>query len=218
MKRAIRSFSLLLLLPGVLLLPSIAWGQEGSDEANYTPPLERRSGFTMGVSYGLGMGSFVGYPNEVEKMNNPEYRVATGTTLSSGFSIWLGGALRDWFTFGAGMFSTGGGSDDATGGGAGFGVHIETFPLYPVGGLWRDLALATEFGAGSGKLDNKAGGEDGEGGNMSLVSAGLIFEPWQFWHMSHGPSLMVRYQFSDSMTASAVLLGWRMAFYWTQKG
>ncbi len=202
----------------LLLVPGVAWGQEGSDEANYAAPLERRGGFTMGLSYGFGVGNYEGYPNEVEKMNNPEYRVATGTTLASGFSIWLGGALRDWLTFGAGFFAAGGGSEDAVGGGNGFGVHIEAFPLYPMGGLWRDLALATEFGAGTGMLDNKAGGDDAEGGSMSLISAGLIFEPWQFWHMSHGPSLMVRHQFSDSMTGSTVLLGWRMAFYWTQKG
>lgn len=202
----------------VLLLPAVAWGQEGSDETNYAAPLERRGGFTMGVSYGLGFGNYEGYPNEVEKMNNPEYRVATGTTLASGFSIWLGGALRDWFTFGAGFFSSAANSDDASGGGGGFGVHIEAFPLYPMGGIWRDLALATEFGAGAGVLDNKAGGEDAEGGSMSLVSAGLIFEPWQFWQMSHGPSLMLRHQFSDTMTGTTVLLGWRMAFYWTQKG
>ena len=202
----------------LLLVPAVAWGQEEADETNYSPPLERRGGFTMGLSYGLGAGSFVGYPNEVEKIDNPEYRAETGTALASGYSIWIGGALRDWFTFGAGMFASAAGTEEATGGGGAFGVHLETFPLYPVGGLWRDLALATEFGAGGGLLKDGDGKETANGGSMAVIGVGLVFEPWQFWHMSHGPSLMVRHHFSDTMTASAVLLGWRMAFYWNQKG
>lgn len=202
----------------LLLVPAVAWGQEDADATNYSPPIERRGGFSMGLSYGLGMGSYVGYPNEVGKMNNPEYRAATGAALASGYSIWVGGALRDWFTFGAGMFGSGGGTEDVKGGSGGFGVHLETFPLFGVGGLWRDLALATEFGAGGGVLQDQDGKETANGGAMAVIGTGLIFEPFQFWHMSHGPSLMVRYHFSDSMTASTVMLGWRMAFYWTQKG
>lgn len=200
------------------LSPGVAWAQEGADETNYVPKSERRDGFTVGLSYGLGVGSYVGYPNEVEKIDNPEYRADTGAALSSGYSIWLGGALRDWFTFGVGLFSAGGKGNDTTAGGGAFGLHLETFPLWPLGGTWRDLGLVTEFGAGGGLLKDGGGNETGNGGNMSMVGAGLFYEPWQFWHMSHGPALVYKYQFSDSMTASTVLLGWRMAFYWTQQG
>lgn len=200
------------------LSPSLALAQEDADETNYKPKSERRDGFTVGLSYGLGVGSYVGYPNEVEKMNNPEYRADTGAALASGYSIWLGGALRDWFTFGVGLSSAGAQGNDTTAGAGAIGVHLETFPLWPMGGTWRDLGVVTEFGAGGGLLSDSDGNEIGNGGNMAFVGAGLIYEPWQFWHMSHGPALVYKYEFSDSMTASTVLLGWRMAFYWTQQG
>jgi hypothetical protein len=96
-------------------------------------------------------------------------------------------------------------------------VHVEVFPLFPLGGVWRDLGLATEFGAGGGLTRDSDDNETGNGGNMSMIGLGAFFEPWQFWHMSHGPVLTSRYQFSDSMTAFSIVAGWRMAFYWTQK-
>lgn len=198
-------------------LPATASAQEGAAESNYVPPIERRSGFNIGLSYGLGVGSYVGYPNEVEKIDNPEYRSSTGAAPASGLSIWLGGALRDWLSVGVGMFTAGGGDENLVAGGSAFGMHIESFPLFPLGGAFKDLGLVTEFGAGAGIMEDKDGEETANGGSMSMVGVGFLFEPWQFWRMSHGPSLMYRYQFSDTMTASTVLVGWRLAFYWTQK-
>ncbi len=198
------------------LVPRACWAQEGADETNYVPKVERRDGFTVGIGYGMGAGNYVGYPNEVEKIDNPEYRSSTGMSLASGYSIWLGGALRDWFTVGVGLFAAGGGDKDMIGGGGAFGLHLEAFPLFALGGAWRDLGVSTEFGAAGGTIQ-KDGDESANGGNMSMVGFGAFFEPWQFWHVSHGPMLSTKYQFSDSMTASTVLLGWRMALYWTQK-
>ena len=211
--RRLFAFSLL-----VSIWPRAASAQEGAAETNYVPQVERRSGFSIGLDFGLGLGSYTGYPNEVEKINNPEYRSSTGAALASGYSIWLGGALRDWLTVGAGLFTAGGGDGDVMGGGGAFGMHIEAFPLFALGGNLRDLGMISEFGAGSGALRDKDGEETANGGNMSFIGLGAFFEPWQFWQMSHGPLVMYKAEFSDTMTSNTLLAGWRMAFYWTQKG
>jgi hypothetical protein len=206
----------LLLLPlSCFLWPTAVSAQEGADETNYVPPAERRSGFSVGLGAGLGVGSFTGYPNEVAKIDNPEYRSSTGLAPASGYSIWLGGALRDWLTVGVGLFTSGGGKDDTVGGGGAFGMHIESFPLYALGGTLRDLGLVTEFGAGGGALQED-GDETANGGNMSFIGLGAFWEPLRFWHMSHGPIIMYKTMFSDTMNGNAAFAGWRVAFYWTQ--
>jgi hypothetical protein len=205
-----------LLIP-LLITSRAAWAQEGAEESNYVAPLERRGGFTLGLDYGLGIGSYVGYPNEVEKIDNPEFRSSTGLTPAGGYSIWLGGALRDWFTVGVGLFTAGGGSGEVRGGAGGFGMRIEAFPLFPLGAAWRDLGLIAELGAGSGALQDEDGEETANGGNMSVIGLGAFFEPWQLWQMSHGPMLIVKTQSSDTMSATSLLAGWRVAFYWSQE-
>lgn len=206
-----------LLLPLFCFLwPTAVAAQEGADETNYAPPVERRSGFSIGLGAGLGVGSFTGYPNEVEKIDNSEYRSSTGLAPASGYSIWLGGALRDWLTVAVGLFTSGGGNEETVGAAGAFGMHIEAFPLYGLGGAFRDLGLVSEFGAGGGALQDGDGEETANGGNMSFVGIGAFFEPWQFWQMSHGPMLMYKTQFSDTMNGNAVFGGWRLAFYWTQ--
>ena len=215
-KLEMRAATILMLT--LLCAPQSAWAQEDADETNYIPKTERRDGFSVGLGYGLGLGNYVGYPNEVEAINNPEYRSSTGTSLASGLSVWLGGALRDWLTVGVGMTTQGGSNGDLLAGGAAFGMHLEGFPLFGLGELWRDLGIIAEFGAGSALIEDGDGNETANGGSMSMVGFGLLYEPWQFWRMSTGPTLMYKYQFSDSMTASTVLLGWRLAFYWTQPG
>ena len=167
----------------------------------------------LGLELGVGVGNYSGYPNKSEDINNPESYATTGATFSSSNSIWIGGALRDWFTFGVGMFRNGGSSDDLTGSGFAIGTHLEGFPLYGLGGLYRDLGLAAEFGAGGGMIEGSKGEEMANGGSMSTVGVGAFFEPWQFWQMSTGPQLMYTHQFSRSLHTHALVIGWRGVLY-----
>jgi hypothetical protein len=111
------------------------------------------------------------------------------------------------------MFQNAGGSDDASGGAFAIGMHLEGFPLYSLGGLYRDLGISAEFGAGGGVVLDSDDEETANGGSMSMVGAGVFFEPWQFWQMSTGPAVMYVHQFSRPLTVHAALLGWRLAFY-----
>src|SRR5690242_3081164 len=60
------------------------------------PPAVRRSGFLLGLSGGLALASASGYPNDVAKIDLPEFEASTGLGVSSGGTIWIGGSLADW--------------------------------------------------------------------------------------------------------------------------
>ena len=91
---------------------------------------KRRSDVTIGFSVGPVFGSATGYPNEADKIDNPDFRSATGVGTGTGGAFWLGGAFTDWFTFaiGSGGGSFSGTSLDAKGGA--ILLRIETFPLF----------------------------------------------------------------------------------------
>src|ERR1700733_6891416 len=67
-----------------------------------TAPPTRRAGFSVGVEVGFGVGSIVGYPNDVKKEGLARYYSSTGVRPGSVGILWLGGAMTDWFNFGLG--------------------------------------------------------------------------------------------------------------------
>lgn len=175
-------------------------------------PATRRSDFAIGFGGGLLAGDARGYPNEIDKLDNPAYFADTGLGAGTGGSLWFGGALKDWFTVGLG-FS--GGSFTGRGlkaSGGAFILHIETFPLFYRGGVWRDLGLFADFGAGS--LSVKRGNDTVvAGGSMSVVGLGALWEVWHFGHFAAGPILEVQRLFSPSATQDSALGGMRIAYY-----
>ena len=200
-----------LLLPSILLCTSPALAAEDNVPVAATPAV-RRSGFTLGLSGGVGLGSANGYPNDVAKIDLPEFEAGTGASMSNGGSLWVGGALADWLTVSAGFQggSFKGKGVDASGGG--IHVRIETFPLCYRGGYWQDLGLS--FTAGTGAYELKRGNTTvAEGEGTSAVGAGLLFEPWRFWRFSTGPDVSYSHHFSRSLSAHTVVVGWRLAFY-----
>lgn len=208
-----------LVLAGAGLLASLAVGglaRADFAENEYTdydaPPTQRRGGFTAGLSYAPGFLAATGYPNKLDEIGAPEFeRSVSG--FGSGSSLWLGGALRDWLVFGIGVGSRTNPDQTFTSGGLVF--RVEAFPLYSLGGTYRDLGVLGEFGGGGSTIS-----EDDEtvadGGFTSLVGLGVFWEPWQFWHFSAGPVAQYTHEFSQSMSAHAATLGLRMAFYGVQ--
>src|SRR5262245_46069656 len=111
----------------------------------------RRSGFTAGIYGAMSFGTVSGYPNDLAKIDDPLYRSAT-SGVGGGGMLYLGGTLTDWFTFGFGLAqSSFGSSRIATSGGA-FLFHIEAFPLFSLGGTFRDVGVFTNFGTGSATI------------------------------------------------------------------
>jgi hypothetical protein len=194
---------------------SLASGWAGAAEddwdGGYAGKAQRRSGFVGAIDLGFGLGNASGYPNEISKIDDPDFESSTGSAFGSTWSIWAGGALRDWFTFGLGLMSIGAASKDIKAGGSAFILHVEAFPLWTMGGSLRDLGVYTNFGAGSMAITG--GPEKAEGGLMSVLGGGLHYELWRPGHFAIGPMLEGSYLYSQSGEAFGVFAGIRSSFY-----
>ncbi len=197
-----------------LATPALALESSADASSNYDPgPQQRRSDFAMGGFLGAGTGSVSAYPNDVSKIGVGKYETDTGLGGGLGGGFWLGAALRDWFVFGVGVSGVSVSGHGYTSNGSAFILHVEAFPLFYQGGIWQNVGLFGEFGAG-GRQMMKGTQEVGSGGAMSIVTFGAVYEPLRISKkFCAGPLLQFMYQFSDSTTASAVLLGGRIAFY-----
>lgn len=185
---------------------------DATASAPTSAPAERRSGLTFGLMGGLLTSSARGYPNDVAKIDVPQYEAHSGLGVSTGGAFWIGGALADWLNVGIGVI---GGSSQRGGlrsGGGAFNVRLESFPLFYRGGHYRDLGVL--FTAGTGGYTIERGKEKlAEGAGASAVGFGVFYEPWRFWQLSFGPQLEYNHQFSDSMSAHTFVLGMRTVFY-----
>jgi hypothetical protein len=207
-----------LLVTAVLLVSRVASADTGDWqdkwESNYNPGrAQRRSDFAVGLLAGYTVAAVSGYPNDVEKIDNPTYRASTGAGTGSGMGFWVGAALRDWIVVGIGaLASTVNGNGYESTGGA-FVLHVEGFPLFYEGPVFRDLGIVGDFGAG-GRTITKDSNVVADGGAMSFVALGLIYEPFRIpSHISAGPILQVAEQFSQTLTSTTVTAGFQVAFY-----
>jgi hypothetical protein len=176
-------------------------------------PKTRRSGFTAGIYGAMSFGTVSGYPNDLSKIDDPLYRSATSGAGTGGM-LYIGGTLTDWFTFGFGLTQSSFGSGKiATSGGA-FVFHLEAFPLFTMGGGYRDLGLFADFGTGTATIvrrEDKA--EFSASGSLSIAGFGGFWEPWRAGHFVAGPFASFQYQESDSMVRTFGEVGLRGAFY-----
>ncbi len=205
------------------LLPSVAHaaapgGSTDDNLVSYEPPAtERRGGFAVGVTGGLSLVNFSGYPNRVTALGDPDQQVDTGAALGNTFGVWAGGAIRDWLTVGGGLAGTSTLGGDYVGSSAAFVLHVEGFPLWALGGGFRDLGLSVDGGLGVARIyaasDQKLENVLADAGLPSFVSTSVFYEPFRFWHFSTGPALTVSHTFSQTMTVSQGMLGWRFVFY-----
>ncbi len=181
-------------------------------DGGFAQKAERRSDVVLGAAAGLMLGTAVGYPNEVGKIDDPNFASNTGFGVGSRYALWLGGALKDWFVFGVGGMGVNLGGGDATASGAAAFFHVETYPLYPLGGRLRDLAIYTDFGAGSLKVESE-GKEPGDAGLASLVGAGASYELFRLGHFALAPTASYLHVWSQTASAHFVDFGVRAVFY-----
>jgi hypothetical protein len=208
MKRALASASVV----AVLALPRAAAAAENDWDGDFDLQAERRSDFTAGVSLGLLAASAYGYPNEAGKLDDDRYVADTGVGVGTAQTLWIGGALRDWFTFAIGYWGIGysAGGLDATG----FGVlfRVETFPLWAQGGPWRDAGVYADFGIGGLKLE-RDGSSKADGGATSIVGLGGFWEPVRFGIFSFGPNVEMNHVFSRTIHFTGYTAGARLVLY-----
>ncbi|HWP07037.1 MAG TPA: hypothetical protein VNN72_14890 [Polyangiaceae bacterium] len=197
--------------------PALAEGTTDDWSGDYGKKAERRSDLVIGFSPGLALGSTSGYPNEIDKIDQPDWKASSGFAAGFGFEAWLGGALTDWFTFGVGggYFSGNGPSGNYSGGA--FLIRVETYPFYSYGGTLRDFALFGNVGAGSltlkGDTDRGPTQPRGESGLASVGGAGIAYELLRAKHFAVAPTAEYILFASESLHAHQALIGARVVFY-----
>lgn len=202
-------------LTGTTLASAPALAQENDNESwdgGFAIKAERRSDFVLGFSTGLALGAASGYPNEIAKLDQAAYEATTGFALGPGGALWIGGALRDWFTIGVGGLYLGVNGSSGKGSGGAFIMRVEAFPLYPLGGPLRDFALFATFGAG-GYVVKGEGGKRGEGGFTSVAGVGAGYELFRLGPLALGPNVEYLLMRSQSATAHTAIVGLRAMLY-----
>ena len=188
-----------------------AEGDANPADNNRAVKAQRRSDFAAGLSLGGAFGRASGYPNEVQKLNDPAYR--QNTKLGAGVTqfLWLGVAFNDYLTFGLGLGGVGLSGNDRKGKATIYGFHIDAYPLFDLNENLRDLGVFANVG--TGPLTITGGPEEAKGGAMSYLEGGLVYERLRFWRCALGPSLSVSHMWSESATLTATEVGLRLAVY-----
>ena len=187
---------------------------ESSDNAwdgGYKQVATRRSGFVLGISTGLAFGRAEGYPNQLAKLDNPLYKRNTAFAPGSTSRLWFGGALTDWFVFGIGLDGIRLSHGEIKAAGSAFIFHVEGYPLFYRGGVFRDLSLFGDFGAGGMKITGNDRNE-ADGGLMSVVGLGAGWEAVRFWRFKFGPAAEYTHLWSQTLTADTFSLEARLTF------
>lgn len=160
----------------------------------------------------VGANAASGFPNEADKIDNPQYEQSTGANLGTDGSLWLGGALRDWFVIGFGLSKVSGQSGDKQLTSTSFITHLELYPLFSQGGAFRDLAVFGDFGAGGARIVSNDQ-NIANGGMVSTLGGGIVFEALRWGGFAAGPSVQYLHQYSPSLQSHFVGAGFRVAFY-----
>jgi hypothetical protein len=185
--------------------PDTAW------DGGYNQVARRRSGFLAGLTLGMAAGNANGYPNELAKIDDPLFKRDTGGAFGGVSRLWIGGALTDYLVFGLGFASMGLKHDQTTAGGSAFIFHVEGYPLFYRGGVFQDLSIFGDFGAGGMKIMGNDRPE-ADGGLMSVVGFGAGYEPLRFWKFTFGPAVEYWHWFSQTVTMNSVAVEARLTF------
>jgi hypothetical protein len=203
------------LAPALVTERAAAQMPEGPEPAWEQTVATRRAGFTAGLGLGGALGMAAGYPNDSKKIGRAAHYTETG--IGGGFAgtVWLGAALSDWFVFGLG-FATGR-LDPSEGPVADAGIFfkIDAFPLFPLGGAYRDLGLTLETGTGGATVKDPDAPDTDliDGGAPARIGLGAFYEGIRFWKISTGPFAGMNYMWSETIRRGEAVLGWRAVVY-----
>jgi hypothetical protein len=204
-----------LLAATVLLAAPAAVAQEESEDwdGGYDERAEHRSGFVAGLGTALVAGNALGYPNQAGKIDDPAYRATTRLGLGGEAELWIGGAIQDWFTFGLGYGRGQLSGNDLRASSTAYLFRVETYPFFYSGTFGRDFGLQADFGLGTVTInDLEAEREVADGGAMSVVGLGAVYEWLHFGSFAAGPTLRYRHRFSASLAAHTAALGLRLVY------
>jgi hypothetical protein len=204
--------SLLILALMTASAPALAEGKNDAWDGDFEVKAERRSNFALGLRLAPALGWARGYPNEASKIDDPRYLANTHAAGGFDYEIYLGGAIRDWFTFAIGMEGIGIKGNSITASAGVYTLRTEIYPGWTLGGPWRDLGVAMDFGIGSMKLE-RHGTEVASGGAIGFTGFEVFHETLRLGKFNFGPALGYRQLFSPSAHGNILYLGLHSAFY-----
>ena len=171
----------------------------------------------VGVIAGPTLGWATGNPSAKSERDNPSFERSTGLGVGYRVTPFLGGALTDWFTFGLGMSFGSLSASDLSSPLTTFVFHLEVYPLYGRGDVFRDIGVTIDVGAGASSIvDKNTDSKVAASGAMSSVGLGVLWEPWRWNHFAAGPFLGFQHNWSRWFARSDVTLGLRGMFYGVQ--
>ena len=182
-----------------------------NDGVNYP---ERRCGFAFGVTPSAMLGAATGYPNNALLIGRDEYYTNTGFSAGGAASVWLGVAVADGLVVGVGGQMGVMMNEQHRSEFGGLAFHIDAFPLFGLGGPWRELGVALEVGlSGTTTKNIDTDVTSIDAGLGSRVAVGAFYEGVRLWKLSMGPYLAADTIFSQSARTPTLSIGWRTAFY-----
>ncbi len=193
--------------------PDAAEAPADETKAWETEPHEHRGGFTAGLAVAGGIGAANGFPNDSKKIGRERYYTESGLGVAPSSALWLGGAFADWLNFGVG-FGYSSIWNEATRSPAPIMMfHGDVYPLYPLGGQWRNVGAMLEAGLGFPQTTDVDTEEVLIDGAASFLFAGAFWEGIEAWKLKMGPYAGVHYMFSQTLRRPVAALGFRIAVY-----
>ncbi|HEU4536213.1 MAG TPA: hypothetical protein VFS00_18945 [Polyangiaceae bacterium] len=184
-----------------------------NDEVNFAVPATRRGGFLLGLVVGGQLTGAEGTPLDYDERGDA-FRVSTGTTVGTASALFLGGALTDWFAFKIGFHQGSATKGDYKLASSGLLIGAEAWPLFALGGHWRDLSLVADFGTGAATIDSRSSGKElATAGAYSLVRGGVAWDALRLWKLNFGPTLAFEHTTSETYSQNALWFGLRTVFY-----
>jgi hypothetical protein len=168
----------------------------------------------VGLALGASLGEASGFPNDPKKINHLSAYTETGLGFGGTGTLWIGGALTDWLCFGLGIATSELVPSSTVVRSTAFDFRVEAFPLYSLGGRFRDLGLLLDTGAGVATAKPK--GSDTkliDGGGVSRVGVGAFYEALRLRKIALGPFIEGDYTWSESARRGAFTLGLRTVLY-----
>ena len=124
-----------------------------------------------------------------------------------------GGAITDWFSFSLGLSRQSFATGDLTFKGTSFLFRVETYPLFPRGGIFRDLGVGLDLGTGSGKVVREGLLRAAAGGGATSVFGGNVwYEALRLSTFTVGPAIGYHHFVAETLAVNTLTVGARVAF------
>ena len=176
------------------------------------PKSTRRSDVVLELKLAPALGWARGYPNEASKLDDPRYLTNSHAAVGYDYGFWIGGALRDWFTFALGYEGFRIQRKTLNVPGYAFTLRTEIYPAWTLGCPWRDLGVALDFGIGAMTMDRN-GSPRADGGAIGAAGVEVFHETLRVGGLAIGPTLGYRELFSQSLKGNLTYAGLHAAFY-----